>query len=230
MTDFVMIGNVAHTLFMLDCPPSQSAATNAVSLWETASTDARRFYFERASAVVAALDLPSIRARVEARVRAELAEQLSAQANELRAAYRRGPYKHSIDYIEGWEDAGNWLESIAAGSSQDTALEAEDYPGQRSKPDACPVCGGPIECEQLETGVAPYWSTIVPGRWTCPKGCDPRTAAKAKPTREEIIEAARRIHDREGCGCDRKYLMSCARMAAAILRARQSTTTEAGNG
>lgn len=37
-------------------------------------------------------------------------------------------------------------------------------------------------------------------------------------TREELIAAATVLHDREGCSCDRKYLMSCPNMASAILR------------
>lgn len=44
------------------------------------------------------------------------------------------------------------------------------------------------------------------------------TTPEPKPSREEIIAAATRIHDDEGCNCDRKYLMSCTRLAAAILR------------
>lgn len=39
------------------------------------------------------------------------------------------------------------------------------------------------------------------------------------PTREELITKATEIHNREGCGCDPKYLMSCGKFAAAILRA-----------
>lgn len=46
-------------------------------------------------------------------------------------------------------------------------------------------------------------------------------------TRGEIIAAAIEIHDREGCGCDRKYLMSCSRMVAAILRAPSEVATKA---
>lgn len=36
--------------------------------------------------------------------------------------------------------------------------------------------------------------------------------------RERLIAAATELHDREGCSCDRKYLMSCPNMANAILR------------
>lgn len=36
-------------------------------------------------------------------------------------------------------------------------------------------------------------------------------------TREEILAAAKIEHDAAGCGCDPKYLMSCGRMAQAIL-------------
>jgi hypothetical protein len=38
-------------------------------------------------------------------------------------------------------------------------------------------------------------------------------------TRDELVAAATEIHDREGCACDRRYLMSCTRLAAAVLRA-----------
>lgn len=36
--------------------------------------------------------------------------------------------------------------------------------------------------------------------------------------RAALIEAATEEHDRAGCRCDRKYLMSCVNLAAAILR------------
>lgn len=36
-------------------------------------------------------------------------------------------------------------------------------------------------------------------------------------TREQIIAQATAIHDEQRCGCDRRYLMSCQRLAAAIL-------------
>lgn len=39
-------------------------------------------------------------------------------------------------------------------------------------------------------------------------------------TREEIIQHARVAHDQE-CACGPRYLMSCGKMAAAILRARE---------
>lgn len=39
--------------------------------------------------------------------------------------------------------------------------------------------------------------------------------------RERIIAAATVIHDEQGCGCDRRYLMSCPRLAAAILSVAQ---------
>jgi hypothetical protein len=45
-------------------------------------------------------------------------------------------------------------------------------------------------------------------------------------TREELIARSTHIHDDAGCGCDPKYLMSCPRMAAAILEAGQAETTE----
>lgn len=37
--------------------------------------------------------------------------------------------------------------------------------------------------------------------------------------RDQLLTAAGRIHNQAGCGCDPKYLMSCPRMAAAILEA-----------
>lgn len=40
--------------------------------------------------------------------------------------------------------------------------------------------------------------------------------ADAELTREQIIAAATKIHDDGGCQCDRKYLMSCPRMASAV--------------
>lgn len=42
-------------------------------------------------------------------------------------------------------------------------------------------------------------------------------------TREELIAEATRIHDEQGCGCDPKYLMSCPRLAQAILSLGRST-------
>jgi hypothetical protein len=36
-------------------------------------------------------------------------------------------------------------------------------------------------------------------------------------SREEIIARARRVHDESGCSCDRRYIMSCPRMTAAVL-------------
>jgi hypothetical protein len=49
-------------------------------------------------------------------------------------------------------------------------------------------------------------------------------------TREELIAAAAELHDQEGCSCDRKYLMSCPRMASAILRAGSALRTGLGGG
>jgi hypothetical protein len=40
--------------------------------------------------------------------------------------------------------------------------------------------------------------------------------------RADLLEKATKIHDSEGCGCDRKYLMSCPRFAAAILASGQA--------
>lgn len=36
---------------------------------------------------------------------------------------------------------------------------------------------------------------------------------------EKLVARAIDIHDALGCGCDRKYLRSCPRLAAAILQA-----------
>jgi hypothetical protein len=46
----------------------------------------------------------------------------------------------------------------------------------------------------------------------------------AAMTREALIAAATVLHDEEGCSCDRKYLMSCHRMANAILRSGPAAT------
>ena len=73
------------------------------------------------------------------------------------------------------------------GSSPDTTPEParEDYPGHLSTPDACPVCGGRVEVDRLDvtsllTPMAQRPKTI-PGRWWCPKGCDPRTTPEPLP-------------------------------------------------
>lgn len=53
---------------------------------------------------------------------------------------------------------------------------AEQYPGQYTTPkNGCPVCGGPIQVAQIDTGTKPYHD-FIPGRWDCPRGCDPRQA------------------------------------------------------
>ena len=43
------------------------------------------------------------------------------------------------------------------------------------------------------------------------------TPPEISAARKQIIAAATKIHDDGGCHCDRKYLMSCTRMASAIL-------------
>ncbi len=45
--------------------------------------------------------------------------------------------------------------------------------------------------------------------------------------REKLIAAATKIHDRKGCSCDRRYIMSCPRMAAAVLKVPQTGTDNA---
>lgn len=47
-------------------------------------------------------------------------------------------------------------------------------------------------------------------------------------TRTLLVEAATAIHDEQGCSCDRRYLMSCPRLAAAILGLAASATSTAG--
>lgn len=37
-------------------------------------------------------------------------------------------------------------------------------------------------------------------------------------TRDEILAKAREAHDREGCSCDPKYIMSCTKLVNEILR------------
>lgn len=51
---------------------------------------------------------------------------------------------------------------------------------------------------------------------------DEEDIVSERPTREELIAVATHLHDDTGCQCDPKYLMSCQRMAAAILQAGQS--------
>lgn len=79
---------------------------------------------------------------------------------------------------------------------------------------AAPVC----ECEQRGCD-----SLGCVGKCGCDR-CDtdppvvnPQRATT--PTRKELIAKATEIHNREGCRCDPKYLMSCGKFAAAILRA-----------
>lgn len=57
----------------------------------------------------------------------------------------------------------------------------EDYPGQRSMPDRCPVCGGPVDVEHVDVTTRPDARAgrrpTIPMRWSCPEGCDPRTVS-----------------------------------------------------
>jgi hypothetical protein len=46
---------------------------------------------------------------------------------------------------------------------------------------------------------------------------DPNATTDDILSRAELIAAATRIHDDQGCGCDPRYLMSCRRLANAIL-------------
>ncbi len=36
-------------------------------------------------------------------------------------------------------------------------------------------------------------------------------------TREQLVFTATRLHDETGCICDRRYVLSCPKLAAAIL-------------
>lgn len=38
---------------------------------------------------------------------------------------------------------------------------------------------------------------------------------------ETLLADAKKLHDESGCKCDPKYIMSCSRMANAILQARR---------
>lgn len=63
------------------------------------------------------------------RVQARVADQLGDKAVEMRRDYITGPYKHSIEYINGWEDAAGWLEDLADGSPiRDAAGLPEETP------------------------------------------------------------------------------------------------------
>jgi len=67
-------------------------------------------------------------------------------------------------------------------------------------------------------------ATFVPAVALGPKTADLGFLAddgQPPPTRGSLIERAKQQHDRE-CSCDPKYLMSCPRMAQAILDAGQS--------
>lgn len=78
--------------------------------------------------------------------------------------------------------------------------------------------------EQVAAGVLAEFSRAVAVAWEAAARVARQHAAEPVPsapdggTREQILAAATEIHDREGCRCDRKYLMSCSRLAAAILR------------
>lgn len=59
-------------------------------------------------------------------------------------------------------------------------LRRENYPGQYTTPDDCPVCHGPIEVARVEVSMGAVGPRAgqqrdVEGRWSCPRGCDPRT-------------------------------------------------------
>jgi hypothetical protein len=49
-------------------------------------------------------------------------------------------------------------------------------------------------------------------------------------TREEIVAEATRRHDATDCRCDRRYILSCPRMASAVLEMGTEVLREARNG
>ncbi|MEU4558394.1 hypothetical protein AB0F72_08390 [Actinoplanes sp. NPDC023936] len=49
-------------------------------------------------------------------------------------------------------------------------------------------------------------------------------------TRDQLLAAATVIHDEQGCTCDRKYLMSCWRMAVAIVGLASRTPADNPEG
>lgn len=53
---------------------------------------------------------------------------------------------------------------------------AEAYPGQRTTPTRCPVCGALVDVDQVEVGLGGR-KEYRAGQWACPNGCDPRTLA-----------------------------------------------------
>lgn len=57
------------------------------------------------------------------------------------------------------------------------------------------------------------------------QGCDRRDRVTAVLTREQILAAAIAVHDEQGCGCERKYLMICQNLVAAILGLNRKDTT-----
>ena len=74
-----------------------------------------------------------------------------------------------------------------AESSTDAALVLhENYPGQHSTPDDCPVCHGPIDIDQVM--VDGFRGVYQEGRWSCLRGCDPRTLALPYRDREGYRE------------------------------------------
>jgi hypothetical protein len=136
--------------------------------------------------VFSASELIEHDAAIEARVRAEVAEEIAGKIE----ASKRELFAEDTTYEFGWndalDDAAEIARSFAAGSSPDTTPEParEDYPGQRRTPDACPVCGGRVEVDRLD--VTSVFTPMeerpktIPGRWWCPKGCDPRTTPEPR--------------------------------------------------
>lgn len=41
---------------------------------------------------------------------------------------------------------------------------------------ACPVCGTTVDVTPVPTPTLNDRDQYIPGRWRCPRGCDPRTA------------------------------------------------------
>lgn len=49
-----------------------------------------------------------------------------------------------------------------------------------------------------------------------------------RTARDIILEAALRKHDEDGCTCDRRYVMSCMRLAQAVLVVGSRSSGEPG--
>ncbi len=61
-------------------------------------------------------------------------------------------------------------------------MRRENYPGEYSTPERCPVCHGPVEVDFIIAD--PVLLTGHDGRWRCPQRCDPRTLIRSGWTPE----------------------------------------------